>query len=327
MAPPAAPPAPAVAPAAERRVPIATLVSVGVAGLLAVAAVVWSGAASRTRAPASTPNIVPLTGNSGVETIPAFSPDGRQLAYAWDGGTGGSLDIYVKLIGAGAPLRLTTGETDEVSPTWSPDGGQIAFLRRTMDGTGVFVVPALGGPERKLGHTSAKWFPGRAWYAKLAWSPDGRFLAMVDRESPTGTDSIFLLTIESGEKRRLTSPPPHSLGDASPAFSPDGRMLAFERAAGNLVSDIYLQGVSAGGASLGEPTQLTFDRRGIFALDWTPDGREIVFSSNAQGRTAYGASPQPVAFRNRWCPVAKTRSGPPSPARDVVRPTCAHTLT
>jgi Tol biopolymer transport system component len=77
-------------------------------------------------------------------------------------------------------------------------------------------------------------------------SPDGRFLALADRESAAGVESITLLTIATGEKRRLTSPSAEwPFGDAAPVFSPDGRMLAFGRAAGMLVSDIYVQPLSS----------------------------------------------------------------------------------
>lgn len=306
-------------PAAARpqsRVSAKTWASVGAVGLLGVAAAVWIVlAAATTRAPGVVPTTVPLTGNSGIETLPSFSPDGQQVAYAWDGATGGSLDVYVKLIGAGTPLRLTTDDADEFSPTWSPDGRQIAFLRRTSLGAGIFVIPALGGPERKLGDSSARLFAAGAYYGKLAWSPDGRFLALVDRSSPSDGESIFLMTIATGEKRRVTSPSEEwPFGDWSPAFSPDGRMIAFDRVAGILVSEIYVQRVSSDGAPAGEPVRLTFDRRAVYSLDWTPDGRDIVFSSNRGGSftlwriAASGGAPEPFATSGSdayWLSVAR----------------------
>jgi DNA-binding winged helix-turn-helix (wHTH) protein len=169
---PAAPRSPVSAPAATRsgrHVPVALSATAAVAGLLAVAAAIWIGLThTTTPAGASSPITVPLTGNSGIETLPSFSPDGQQVAYAWDRATGSDLDIYVKLIGGGPPLRLTDGDADEYSPTWSPDGRQIAFLRRSTEGAGIFVIPAFGGPEHKLGELSARWFPAGIWYGKLS---------------------------------------------------------------------------------------------------------------------------------------------------------------
>ena len=83
---------------------------------------------SPTRAPAR-PNIVPFASLPGLESDPDFSPDGNQLAFTWDGGEGGQTDIYVKLIGVGPPLRLTSDPANEASPAWSPDGRSMAFVR------------------------------------------------------------------------------------------------------------------------------------------------------------------------------------------------------
>jgi hypothetical protein len=140
----------------------------------------------------------PLTSLPGLERQPAFSPDGNQIAFLWDGGElGAPFDLYVKLIGAGDPLRLTTSEEPEAAPTWSPDGRRIAFLREDDEGQGIFWVSALGGSERRLGSTKAAEPRG------LSWSPDGKFLAIADKASAGDPDSIFFLSTETGEKTEL----------------------------------------------------------------------------------------------------------------------------
>src|SRR5262245_7815727 len=70
---------------------------------------------------------VPVTSYAGYEMQASFSPDGNQVAFTWDGGTQENIDIYVKPIGAGQPLRLTTHAAGDLSPAWSPDGRWIAF--------------------------------------------------------------------------------------------------------------------------------------------------------------------------------------------------------
>jgi Tol biopolymer transport system component len=75
----------------------------------------------------------------------------------------------------------------------------------------------------------------------------------------------------------LTTPSVGVQGDVSPAFSPDGKLLAFAREAGPSVQDLYLVPVAGG-----EPKRLTFDSRRIEGLAWTADGREIIFASRRQ---------------------------------------------
>jgi hypothetical protein len=101
---------------------------------------------------------VPLTSYPGQQITPAFSPDGKQVAFAWDGEQGGNFDIYVKLVDAGTPLRLTSSPADEWAPAWSPDARYIAFCRDFSDHSEIWTIPALGGAERRLGEvTLSQW--------------------------------------------------------------------------------------------------------------------------------------------------------------------------
>ena len=184
-----------------------------------------------TTEPAASPRTVPFTSYPGNESQPAFSPDGRQIAFVWDGQAGGNPHIYVKLIDSGTPLQLTNNAAPDCCPTWSPDGSRIGFIRMSAERSGIFVVSALGGAERKLAEANA---------SGIDWSPDGKFLVV--SESPPGEAySLFRLAIDSGEKRRLTSAPAKSpFGDFYPVFSPDGRAVAFARSSKVAVYDIYL---------------------------------------------------------------------------------------
>ncbi|HWS88317.1 MAG TPA: protein kinase [Pyrinomonadaceae bacterium] len=226
-------------------------------------------------ASAPAPKIIPLTSYPGVETEPSFSPDGRQIAFTWNGPGGDNYDVYVKLLDAGDPLRLTSHSGEDRAPCWSPDGSYIAFIRSTKDEDAVALLPALGGAERILHSVTP---PGRSLGRHLSWSADGKSLAFSEGVSPQGPFSIYLLSVETLERRRLTSPPAGARGDGFPALSPDGKTLAFTRRSSNDKDEIYL--APAGG---GEPARLTSDNAGITGLAWTRDGREIVFSSTRAG--------------------------------------------
>ena len=102
------------------------------------------------RGPAVALTAVPLTTYQGREQEPTFSPDGNSVAFAWNGEAEDNWDIYVKLIGPGPPLRLTTDPAVDVSPAWSRDGRSIAFIRALGGRATVIVLPSLGGPERQV---------------------------------------------------------------------------------------------------------------------------------------------------------------------------------
>jgi Tol biopolymer transport system component len=221
---------------------------------------------------------MPLTALPGRERAPALSWDGRQVAFVWDGGNAAApAQLYVKLVGLGDPLQLTRGPASVEDPAWSPDGSEVAFLRRNGEGgRDVVVSPALGGPERKLGTT-------RCSQNGLSWSPDGTLLVLPDKLSPREPDGLFLLSTATGEKRRLTSAPRAAAaarGDSGPSFSPDGRTVAFLRREAFAGPDIYL--VSVGEGQGEEPRRLVGDFRWISSVDWSADGRSLVFAGGAR---------------------------------------------
>ena len=223
--------------------------------------------------PRSTMVTTPLTSLPGQERHPSFSPDGSQIAFSWDGESGDNQDIYIKVIGAGAPLRLTTDPAQDRTPVWSPDGRYISFVRSSDKESELIVIPALGGHERKVGTVTT---PGE-WSAGPSWSPDGQFLVFPDRSGLQTSRSIFVFSIANLEKRKLTSPPADAVGDVAPAISPDGRTVAFNRvsAAGG-IHVVPLAG--------GEPRRVTAEQGWwVERLAWTANGRDLVFASIVGG--------------------------------------------
>jgi len=121
------------------------------AGVIVGAAVWLMVDRQRAKTPAAPARIVPFTSFAGSESQPAFSPDGKQIAFVWGGESDDNNDIYVKLIGTEKPLRLTTNPASDSSPTWSPDGRYIAYQSDETGKRQVYVQPYPGpGGKRQV---------------------------------------------------------------------------------------------------------------------------------------------------------------------------------
>jgi len=192
-------------------------------------------------------------------------------------------------VGGDSSLRLTNNPAD-CCAAWSPDSRQVAFVRRNAREDDIYVVPALGGMERKLYSSPRDLKP------HLTWSADGRVLAFPENDGSNTRSWINLLSLVDSTTRRLTMPPGEDRDD-SPAFSPDGSQVAFVRGPiAGVVNNVYV--VPAKG---GEPKRLTFDNRPIFGLTWNAEGCEVIYSSIREGPSilwrvaATGGAPRPVA--------------------------------
>jgi Tol biopolymer transport system component/DNA-binding winged helix-turn-helix (wHTH) protein len=238
-------------------------------------------------APPAVLTAVPLTAYFGRQTYPTFSPDGTQVAFSWDGEKKGNSNIFVKLIGAEPPLRLTNNAADEFSPAWSPDGRWIAFCRKLQGGKHAVVLTSpIPGPEQRQTEVYGRDSMDEISGPFLAWSPDSHWLAIAGGERPGGLQSLFLLSLETGEKRKVTSPPIENLyGDSCPAFSPDGRRLAFSRWNAWASSDLYLLDLSPNLEPVAAPKRITFGNWDAASPAWTEDGKSLIFSGHTHSES------------------------------------------
>jgi Tol biopolymer transport system component len=242
------------------------ILALSVAGLATFA---WTWR-TRTSPPNPVLDVVPLTTFQGAKDYPALAPDGSRVAFSWQPSPKDVQHIYVKPVESGEPRQLTFSAQEDVLPSWSPNGGFIAFCRRIPGQTGydsraripsgIYIVPANGGAERRV---------GEGW-GGVSWSADGRKLVGGVVNGTTDSGGLDLLDIDSGHRTHLTTQGVDSL----PASSPDGRWVAFKREFTGSAQELFVMPASGG-----HERQLTSDARPIDGITWSADSREIVFAS------------------------------------------------
>ena len=253
---------------------------------VAAAAVIWY---LRQQPDDPEPKLSPLTTYQGLEVLPALSPDGKRVAFAWTGpNSSDPYRVYVKRIGDDGAQRITDTPASacDGDPVWTPDGRSILFYRRMGEDSGIYVAPAEGGPARLLTPVSLSGSPTKR--ARFDISPKGDSVVYPNRPAGQQQIALFQLDLTTLQSRQLTFPPPESEGDSDPAFSHDGKSIAFERDTLDL-QQIYVM-PAAGGAA----RPLTdHGRIDIDGIAWMPDDREVLLGGQQLRRTSSGGMQPP----------------------------------
>lgn len=188
---------------------------------------------------------------------PAWSPDGKQIAYYAEVG-GKPADLFVMDADGSKSRQLTDTSEAEGYPAWKPDGREIAFESHTSDGNfDVYVMNADGSNVRRLTRD-----PRRD--VAPAWSPDGRKIVFMS-DRGRREFNLYWMNADGTDVEQLTS----GETDWFPQFSPDGRRLAFHR-----WDDVHVMDLETR-----KPTRLTVAPDNGMYPTWSPDGSRIAFMS------------------------------------------------
>jgi Tol biopolymer transport system component len=251
--------------------------------LALLATSVWWSFRSRTAARwPEVSRVSPVTAYAGSEITPAVSADGEWVAFSWEGEQRERRDIYVMRVdGLEHARRLTheeSADTIDIFPAWAPDGQRIAFVRRRgPTDADIIMIPAQGGEERKLHEIRFLSFPASSW---LTWTPDGEQIVFASTSLESGRSTLFLMKLSDGSVRQLLSPPNGVIGDASPALSPDGRLLAFLRWSSPSTSSLLVQKIGPDGIAEGGPATVPIGASLVRpeSVTWV-DNHRLLFNS------------------------------------------------
>jgi dipeptidyl aminopeptidase/acylaminoacyl peptidase len=208
-----------------------------------------------------------FTNGGGKDSAPRWSPDGTRLAFLSDRG-GGKPQVFLIDAAGGEAHRLTSISQGAGTPVWSPDGKRLVVVVRT------------GGeeePAAKNGNAAKPKTPPARVITALKHKANGEGFTYDRRRH------LFVVDAESGETRQLTD---GDWDDIHPAWSPDGRCIAFvsarhEQRDYDRAEDIFV--VEADG---GDPARLTPGGGSVALPSWSPDGGTIAYLGYAEAEDA-----------------------------------------
>ncbi|MHA2065339.1 MAG: TolB family protein [Candidatus Thorarchaeota archaeon] len=249
-----------------------------------------------------------LTRDAGADFFPAYSPDGKKIAFASN--RDGNREIYVMNADGTEVINLTNNEAQDTTPSWSPDGERIAFC---SDRSGQKAIYIMNSDGTEVTSVALRPQPD----ACPRWSPSGEEIAFISHRN-TKLAILVMSTKGSVPKTVALLELVFSGGMfAYPfAWSPDGSKIAYaDWKPGTKMNGISIRDKDGSNKTslwetlvtpVGETRRLTMY---ISGLAWSPDGEKIAFSSshdgnqdiyaiNADGSTLVNITDNPVV--ERW---------------------------
>ncbi len=209
----------------------------------------------------------PFLSTLALESEPAFSPDGRMLAFV-SGPRTVSGKIYVRNMAGGDAIRITNDAYNDSSPSWSSDGARIAYIGLTEgEACHVMITTVPAGVAREVARCR------KAQFSFVAWRPGSSFLYFIDQKD-SGAYGVVRLDADTGARQDVVEA---ALGSVS--ISPDGKRLAYSILEAQSTYQIRIRDLADGkDKSVCEVrASASFGLQGSFT--WSADSRSVLASS------------------------------------------------
>ena len=203
-----------------------------------------------------------ITRNHSITLFPAWSADGRYLAYT--SYKNGKPDIFVKNLAEMQETSISQKGLN-ITPAWVPGKFELAATLSFSGDQEIYLLTGSGKVIKRLTNI-------RGIDVSPSWSPDGKKFAFVSNRA--GSPQIYVQDLTSGKVKRLTFEGNYN---TQPSWSPQGDKIAFASVIDGR-RNIVVMGLDGQ-----EPLQLTHESGDNEAPSWSPDGSLIVFSSNREG--------------------------------------------
>lgn len=236
-----------------------------------------------------------LVGGLDAAEAPAWSPDGTALAFA--ARRDGNWDVFTVARGGGAPRRVTAHGAFDGAPAWSPDGRALAWVSHRDGALAVYRLDLAAG---EAGAARVSGADGPA--VDPAWSPDGRWIAYAAWHA--GAYRIEAVGAAGGAPRVVAGPAgaggaAGGAGDGgdidlrAPAWSPDGRRLAYLRQRYGMGQVVVQAWAEPGDTDAARPAPATTTLAAqVVGYAWFPGGQAVAVTTT--GRRGRGLQVRPV---------------------------------
>ena len=204
------------------------------------------------------------------EDDPAFSPDGKTLAYT--AGNPGSRKIYIRNLAGGDGLKVSDDAYDDVSPTWSSDGGRIAYIaEKSGEPCRIMVVSVPAGRPREAGRC------GKSEFSTVTWQPGTPFLYFTDRINPFAS-AIFRFNLDSGERAAISARRNSDYFN-SLNCSPDGKYLVYLKY-GTTTDPIVIRDLASGKETVLGRVAKSVSTQWPVSAAWSEDSRTVLVTAS-----------------------------------------------